>query len=47
MILHDVFRLPPAHPRVVTCVDAMLALAPRVQTGNEIGLLWPYIVSRE
>ncbi|BEI80819.1 hypothetical protein CcaverHIS002_0113480 [Cutaneotrichosporon cavernicola] len=44
MIMRDVLGLPAAHPRVERCVDALLAAVPRIRTGTEIGLVWPWLI---
>jgi hypothetical protein len=43
--MRDIVGLPAAHPRVERCVEALLAAIPRVRTGTEIGLVWPWLVS--
>lgn len=45
MIMRDVVGLPASHPRVERCVDALLNAIPRIRTGTEIGLVWPWLVS--
>lgn len=45
MIMCDVVGLPSSHPRVQRCIDALLNAIPRIRTGTEIGLVWPWLVS--
>ncbi|CAK9785084.1 unnamed protein product [Cutaneotrichosporon oleaginosum] len=44
MIMRDVIGLPATHPRVERCVGSLLAAIPRVRTGTEIGLVWPWLI---